>query len=151
MVILPNDLKQFYTGDRQGILDTRFMYLPQDVHDVAMTYQQDGRDAYIVSKLSVDLVWPIIYGLFLISWLRLIKKPVYVQTGTLFIGSVLFFDLIENVSLALYFVWFESQVFVLAVVASIATPMKWLFIIVFLIFVVSGYIFHRKHFELTLF
>lgn len=151
VVILPNDLKQFYTEDRQGILDTRFMYLPSDVLEVATTYQQAGRDAYIKSKLTIDLGWPIIYGLFLISWLRLIKKPVYVQTGMLFIGSALVFDFIENASLALYFAWYESQVFTLALVASIATPMKWFMLIVSVIFVVSGFIFHRKYCKLTLF
>ena len=59
-----------YTEDVTGSSsspDTSLIYSSDDLFDIAEAYGQVGRNAYIVLRLTFDVIWPIVYFMFLAS------------------------------------------------------------------------------------
>jgi hypothetical protein len=52
------------SGVADPILDIRFSYSPEAVADVASRLGERGRLVYALSELSVDLIYPLLYGSF---------------------------------------------------------------------------------------
>jgi hypothetical protein len=60
--------------DSQGVgsPDLSFYYSPDELYSMAEAYGEAGRDAYVRARFTFDVVWPIVYTLFLstaLSWL----------------------------------------------------------------------------------
>jgi hypothetical protein len=45
--------------------DTSFFYSPSDLYGMAEAYGQRGREACVRARLTFDLIWPLVYSLFL--------------------------------------------------------------------------------------
>jgi len=57
--------------------DTSFFYSVEKLYQIAEEYGEAGRQYYINSRFTFDVIWPIVYGFFLISALSLtFKKPI---------------------------------------------------------------------------
>ena len=51
--------------------DMSFFYSPSDLYEMAEAYGEQGRKAYVEARFTFDLIWPLVYTLFLataISW-----------------------------------------------------------------------------------
>jgi hypothetical protein len=78
-LVLPDQAKSAseVSGDARTP-DLSFFYTPNELLEMAESYGEDGRDAYIKARFTFDLAWPVVYTLFLatsISWVFLFRYP----------------------------------------------------------------------------
>ncbi|MBI9100624.1 MAG: hypothetical protein JEY91_19270 [Spirochaetaceae bacterium] len=134
IVVLPGQSEKaaLYTPEA-GSFDTSFFYAPQVVYDTIAAYGETGRAAYIYDRWTFDLIFPFVYGLFILS---AIAFSVF-RIGWVFFRSsrwiivpiaAMVLDLLENTFLSLAMGLYPSEYSILAVCASAATVLKWLFV-----------------------
>ena len=58
----------FYTV-RYAAPDTSLWYSPDDLYAAAEAWGPDGRAAYVYARLTFDVIWPPVYGAFLVATL----------------------------------------------------------------------------------
>jgi len=75
--------------------DLSFYYSPKELYQMAETYGEAGRQAYIKVRFTFDLLWPIVYTLFLvtsISWLTqrgLARDSIWQRANLIPIGAMI--------------------------------------------------------------
>lgn len=112
--------------------DTSFAYSAKEAIERAAAYSTEGRFQYIAARWSFDLLWPAVYGLFAFSaWSlslgRLAKNPGYRRLAYLaLLGPA--FDYGENIAVTGLMAVPAESAFGWALAASIATPLKWIFV-----------------------
>ena len=84
-----------------GSPDLLFSYSSEKLYEVASTYGELGRNAYIETRFQFDLVWPVVYTLFLvtsISWFcsRITNVQSKLRYCNLLPIVAVVFDLLEN-------------------------------------------------------
>jgi hypothetical protein len=133
-LVLPDQAKSAseVSGDARTP-DLSFFYTPNELLEMAESYGEDGRDAYIKARFTFDLAWPVVYILFLatsISWVfqraftpgsRLWKLNVVPLIGALF-------DYLENISTSLVMFRYPQRIPGIELLASAFTPLKWIFV-----------------------
>ena len=110
--------------------DTSFFYTPGELYRIAEAYGEQGRQAYIRARFTFDLIWPLIYTLFLvtaISWVfgRAFAPDSRWQRTNLapLLGAL--FDYLENVSTSLVMGRYPAQTPVVDLLAPLFTALKW--------------------------
>ncbi|HSG45057.1 MAG TPA: hypothetical protein VLA72_18060 [Anaerolineales bacterium] len=114
--------------------DTSFFYTSNDLYNMAEAYGADGRAAYIRTRFTFDLIFPLSYLFFLatsISWVmkRAVANPdsrwrllnLFPVFGTLF-------DYLENISTSFVMANYPQQTFLFDTLAPIFTLVKWFFV-----------------------
>jgi hypothetical protein len=110
--------------------DTSFFYSPADLYKIAESYGEEGRQAYIRARFTFDLVWPLVYTLFLataISWIfgKAFAPDSRWQWANLapLVGAL--FDYLENLSTSLVMLRYPAQTPVVDLLAPLFTALKW--------------------------
>lgn len=110
--------------------DTSFFYTPRDLYQMAEAYGEQGRQAYVRARFTFDLVWPLVYALFLvtaISWVfgRAFAPGSRWQRANLapLLGAL--FDYLENLSTSLVMLRYPDQTPVVDLLAPLFTLSKW--------------------------
>lgn len=62
------EIGAFYTV-KDTAPDTSFWYLPDDLYAAAEAWGVEGRSAYVRARVTFDVIWPIVYGTFLVTML----------------------------------------------------------------------------------
>lgn len=118
-------------------VDILFWPSPHSLYTTMQALGTDGRGLYRFILLTADIVFPIVYTAFFsitLGWL--LKK----QKHNLDAGWVLlpflpfFFDLLENGCLIVILSIYPKEIYWLALLTGIATILKWLAVVVILIF-----------------
>ena len=111
--------------------DTSFFYSSSDLYRMAESYGEQGREAYIRARFTFDLVWPLVYTLFLatsISWVfgRAFGSDSRWQRANLapLLGAL--FDYLENLAASLVMLRYPEQTVVVDALAPVFTASKWL-------------------------
>lgn len=120
------------TGDA-GSPDMSFYYTADDLYEMAEAYGEEGRRAYVKARFTFDLVWPLVYMLFLctgISWLnrRAFAADSLWRRANLAPVLGALFDYLENVSTSLVMIRYPRETVVVDVLASVFTMVKWVFV-----------------------
>ena len=132
VTILPGQKAKMdaYAGD-VGTIDLSFFPLPDQVYNMAEAYGEDGRHKYIVTRVSLDIVWPLAYAFFMISVITFFMRHVHGSDSRLVhfnlsAVAVLVFDFIENglavIIMSAYPDRFDWIVYIMAT----ATATKWI-------------------------
>ncbi len=130
-LVLPGQAAQAeaYTAG-VGSPDTSLFYSARELYEIAEAYGEEGRRLYVRSRFTFDLVWPLVYALFLttsISWTygRAFATDSRWQLANLvpLLGAA--FDFLENGSASLVMVRYPDPTPVLDVLAPIFTLLKW--------------------------
>lgn len=116
-----------------GSPDTSFFYSAGELYQMAEAYGEQGRSDYIRARFTFDLIWPLVYILFLvtaISWVYSKAFPPgskwqWANLAPLF-GAL--FDYLENVSTSLVMARYPAQTAVIAALAPAFTMLKWVFL-----------------------
>ncbi len=110
--------------------DTSFFYTPHELYQMAEAYGEQGRQAYVRARFTFDLVWPLVYALFLvtaISWVfgRAFAPNSRWQNANLapLLGAL--FDYLENLSTSLVMLRYPDQTPVIDLLAPTFTLSKW--------------------------
>jgi hypothetical protein len=126
-------------GDDVTILDSRLCYTPEDVRDLFATLKNRGAlRTYTLSLLSLDLVFPIVYGsllVLLLSWtLRDRLGPLPFILPALLVLT----DFLENAMIASLAFRFHGQRSSWSSLASAFTATKWANAIVVVELIIIG-------------
>lgn len=119
--------------------DTVFFYSPDTATRMAGVWTQEGRLSYIFARWSFDLVWPVVYGAFVYAaWLFSLwrlspsaragsgRSPASRFAWIALLGPA--FDYAENIAATLLLSSVQPPAQGIAVVASIASALKWVFV-----------------------
>ena len=132
-LVLPDQLAkaEVYSSD-VGSPDLSLYYTAADLYRMAEAYGPTGRTAYIRARFTFDLVFPLVYGAFLVTAISfLVKKAslgwqTWGQMNLLPIAGVVF-DFLENGSAAIVMARYPQFTAVLDHLAGVFTLIKWLF------------------------
>lgn len=116
-----------------GSPDLSFYYSPHELYKMAEAYGEQGRADYIWARFTFDLIWPLVYTLFLgtaISWtfsLAFSERSVW-RWGNLAPILGMIFDYAENISTSLVMYRYPETSGFLVMLAPIFTSIKWIFV-----------------------
>ncbi|KAA3648209.1 MAG: hypothetical protein DWQ07_04225 [Chloroflexi bacterium] len=116
-----------------GSVDTSFFYTPDDVYEIAESYGEAGRHAYITARLTFDVVWPLAYTFFFGTLISFVFKRAFLldsrwQLANLVPVLGLLFDYGENVNISIIMAAFPLRLDWLAWLTAIFTMLKWTFV-----------------------
>lgn len=116
-----------------GTPDLSFYYSPDELYRMAETYGAQGRDLYIRTRFTFDLVWPVVYTLFLtaaISWIYARALPSKNKFWWVNICPILgmVFDYLENLSTSLVMLRYPLHTPLIDILAPVFTMLKWILI-----------------------
>ncbi len=107
--------------------DTMFFYSPADLVELASIYGTGGGIFYMFTRLTFDLIWPVVYLSFILTQIKTLKSSSIVSKSLryLLIAAVLF-DISENLfcSIVLLSTPLSPNIFVY--IAVIASGLKWI-------------------------
>lgn len=113
--------------------DTSFYYTKAELYQMAEAYGQEGRYYYVDSRITFDIVWPLVYAFFLInaiSWL--LNKTILEESKLRFLNLVplagILLDFLENISNMVVMFRYPLRTDILASLAGIFTSLKWVFV-----------------------
>lgn len=133
IVVLPyqSELARAQSGETSP--DMSFFLTLEELYDIAKSYGEDGRFAYVKARFTFDLIWPLVYTLFLasgISWLlsRLysLGSKFHLVNLTPVIG--MFLDYIENITASIVMLRYPEKTAIIDLALLIVTPLKWFFV-----------------------
>lgn len=128
-VILPR--VSAYTSANIGGLgspDTDFLYSGRRLYAIADSYGAGGRRLYVILRWTFDLLWPMAYAWFLVSWTRWLaawyRKPWVKQLYWIPVAAMLF-DYLENTLVTIVMLAFPKPLYALGTMVSVAGLAKW--------------------------
>ena len=113
--------------------DLSFTYSTSDLYEMADTYGEQGRADYVRARFTFDLVWPLVYGIFLvsaISWSFAKATPSESILRRANLAPVLgvVFDYLENFSTSIVMFRYPARTPIVDALATVFTPVKWIFV-----------------------
>ena len=116
-----------------GTPDLSFYYSTDELYRMAESYGAQGRELYIRARFTFDLIWPVVYTLFLtaaISWIyaRATPSKNIIWWVNLLPVLGMLFDYLENISSSLVMVRYPQQTPLIDFLAPIFTMLKWFLI-----------------------
>ena len=133
-LVLPGQASSAESGGSDaGSPDLSFFYTAEDLYRMAEAYGEQGRQDYVRVRFTFDLIWPLVYTVFLTTatswvygrafapealWQRVNIVPV--------LGALL--DLLENISTSVVMVRYPSPTAVVDILAPVFTMVKWVLV-----------------------
>lgn len=113
--------------------DTSFLYTAEDLYQIAEAYGEQGRAAYINARFSFDLIWPLVYALFLtttLSWLiqRAFNPGSVWQLANLVPVFGMVFDYLENITASIVMARYPATTMIIDQLTPMFTLVKWVFV-----------------------
>ncbi|NOY98226.1 MAG: hypothetical protein GXP40_03340 [Chloroflexi bacterium] len=141
--VLPGMAPQSGAAADVPVLDLQFWYTPQQVYQVSAAYSLAQRRAAAVGHLTIDIIYPLVYGLLLslllvITLQRALPARRFARLSPLFPWLAVLADYLENVALATIFLAYPARLVPLAWAAAGFTAVKWSLIAVVFLLVVAG-------------
>ncbi len=133
-LVLPQQAARFEAAAGSGPSpDQSFFYSAGDLYRMADAFGPAGRSAYVRARWTFDVIWPLVYAFFLattISWLAKRAFPEQSRWRLLNLVPVagLLLDYAENVCTSLVIGRYPAQTPVFDFLATVFTPLKWVFV-----------------------
>ena len=111
--------------------DTERWYAAEDLYAAAEAWGEAGRSAYVRARVTFDVVWPLAYGIFLLTgltwvWARATSPGSRWRRIALLPVLVVLLDYAENICTATVVARHPARTPVLAELAPVFTAAKWL-------------------------
>lgn len=113
--------------------DTSFYYSRDMLYQIAEDYGQEGRYYYIDSRITFDIIWPLVYTFFLInaiSWMM--DKTILEESKLRLLNLVplagMLFDFLENIANMVVMFRYPQPTDILASLAGMLTSIKWMLV-----------------------
>ena len=115
-----------------GPLDLKFTYSPEEAFGLIESYGEEARAAYRTFELTADILHPIGYLLLYSLLMSALLQRAFPSTSVVQKFNVApvigwGFDMIENICIVTMLSVFPARPAGVALLAGIATPLKWLF------------------------
>jgi len=139
-VILPEEASRnaAYFGENPTP-DGSFVYAASDLYDMASAYGEEGRQYYIRSRFTFDIVWPLAYGWFFwagIAYFGQATENSTVRYTVLLPILAVLLDFMENTSASVVMFFYPDRVPVIPHLVPVFTFGKWA--VIGLSFIVFG-------------
>ena len=113
--------------------DTSFFYSANDLYQIAQDYGEQGRAAYIKVRFTFDLVWPLVYMVFLTTAISWIYQQAFKPGSILQLTNVvpvfgMLFDYLENIAASIVMARYPTPTVVVDQLTPILTFVKWVFV-----------------------
>jgi len=120
------------SGIADPIFDASFSYAPDVAYKLIGSLTEDGRRLYAITQVTVDLVYPILYNLFLTALMAFVFARAFptgspMQRLPLLPYATLLADYAENICLVVLLLAYPAELTALARLASLFTTIKWAF------------------------
>jgi len=119
--------------------DTSFAFSASHIMGIVESYGIDGRLFYVLMRWTFDVVWPLIYTLFLGSAIAYLARRSHCRFGYKLLFVVLlavFFDVFENINATIIMLLFPTEAIIFVFLLMIASLLKWIFIGISFTFVI---------------
>ena len=115
----------YKTNQNNIPLDLQFSYSSEKAYNILAKYSDEGLKEYVIAELTVDLIFPIIYALFLSFILfKLTKKSIL----SLFPLLIILSDYAENIGIVTIINYLPHKLPNLVALTSLFTSLKWILI-----------------------
>jgi uncharacterized Fe-S cluster-containing radical SAM superfamily protein len=116
-----------------GSPDMSFYYTPAELYHMAEKYGAEGRRTYVRARFTFDLLWPLIYTVFLstgISWVyrRAFAADSLWRWANLAPVAGALFDYLENSATSLVMIRYPEPTVIVAGLATVFTMVKWILV-----------------------
>jgi hypothetical protein len=157
-IVLPNEQARSFENTQVNISpDTNFFYTVDELYDIALRYGEQGRQYYIQSRFTFDIVWPLAYTSFLVMPSLYVFKHRSKKKQKLVYFSLfaLIFDFLENIFVSIVMARYPNLTPGVAHLAPVFTMLKWItlsvaFVVLFyalflyLFGVINGFVKRKK-------
>jgi hypothetical protein len=125
-------------GYETRTLDARFWYSPTDASDFLCGIGPDGRRIYAVTELTLDILFPLVYGSLFAALIIQVYAPERGKFLLLVPLLAAVFDVLENITTA-YLAWqYDGRTSPIARGAAVFTATKSALLLLSLILIVIG-------------
>ncbi len=131
--VMPWFHQRFMPDGSPGPLDLKFAYTASEAAAQIARFDDAGRLGYRLFLLTVDIVYPVAYGLALVWAIALLKQRTRWEKSLLpVIPAVAAFacDILENLTVSTLLTIYPLQPDMIGWMASIFTTLKWTFVAV---------------------
>ena len=151
--VLPAEAARSFDLGLVESIDTAFFYSANRLYEIIESYSYEVRMRYIYQRFTFDLVWPLVYGFFIISstWYLINDATIPFKNTIRYLPIIaVSFDFLENILVSLLMYLYPIQIYFLGWVASLFTSLKWItlsasFILIIILFLLKGFnLFSRK-------
>jgi hypothetical protein len=143
-LVLPGQASQAEanTGNARSP-DMSFYYSANDLYRMAEAFGKEGREAYVRARFTFDVIWPLVYTIFLctgISWIyrRVFSPGSLWQLANLVPVFGALFDYLENISTSLVMIRYPNPTVLVDALAAVFTMTKWIFVTSSFILLLTG-------------
>jgi hypothetical protein len=126
--VLPDEAIRGVEAGLTQSIDTSILYSVEDLYSIISGYSREVRLAYIYQRFTFDLIWPLVYGLFIVvsnAYLLIKIKIKRLNNLIYFPLAAVGLDFLENISVSILMFIYPFRINALAVLASIFTTLKW--------------------------
>ena len=125
VVVLPAQALAFANvTSGSGSPDTSLFYTPSQFYTWALEYGAAGRAHYIRTRVGFDLIWPLVYGAFFYTGIKVSGLRHREWLANMAIITI-FFDYMENLFASVAMGLYPREVSVIVFVAAVSTLLKW--------------------------
>ena len=110
-------------------LETKFLYSPSDLYEMATKYGKKGRRLYIIYALSLDMLIPITASNLFASTAIFLRQKLYIDDNKnmILIGICsCLSDIVENLLMVVILEFYPEKCFILSLIAAIFTNVKYI-------------------------
>ena len=125
VVVLPAQALAFANvTSGSGSPDTSLFYTPSQFYTWALEYGAAGRAHYIRTRFGFDLIWPLVYGAFFYTGIKVggLRHREWLANMAII---TIFFDYMENIFASVAMGLYPMDVSVIVYVAAVSTLLKW--------------------------
>ena len=128
--------------------DSDFFYNTDRLLEIKSLHNEAGIKAYVFTRFTYDLLWPVIYTFFMVSTIAFMTRDMKASKILSFIKILPYlgfvFDILENMSCSLYFLSIAMEL--TGLIAPIFSAIKWISIALtmFLQVILFIYMIYRK-------
>jgi hypothetical protein len=109
--------------------DQSFIYSGSQLYDIAESYGETGRKTYIQLRWTFDLIWPVVYTLFLVTWTIKLVEYTSGKSWMKYLVALpimaLLFDLLENIGATIVMARYPLESGIIQSITPVVTFIKW--------------------------
>ena len=109
--------------------DTSFNFSLIHLYNIVESYGRDGRIFYVTMRWTFDIVWPLVYTVFLLSSIGYLSKAVNYKYGIKLLFFPLFavlFDFLENINATIIMLLYPTRIDIFGYFLFVSSVLKWI-------------------------
>jgi hypothetical protein len=137
LVILINIFLALTMGGNPNLqpLDLQFSYSPERAYELLSAYSETERFYYMIAELTLDVVYPLVYGTLLSFILYMLHNNFRIAKLPY---DVVVIDYLENIGIVIMLINYPTRINWLASITGVFTTLKWLFLAAIFVLVLWG-------------